>query len=401
MADWLLPVPPDRFVRRLVALERRVRDAILGGRAASVEEESGVAREAAASSGYTGDTLYRIDERGEAALLEYCADWARDLPRPMVLVAEGLPGDGRRVLPETADPADADFECIVDPIDGTRGLMYDKRSAWALAAVAPGAGRLGRRPTLADVVVAVQSEIPTSRARLADVVWAVAGHQAQGQTEDLGTGAVRPMRCAPSRATTLAHGFATIAKFFPGVKEAAAWLEERLFAEVVGESAGGAPLVFDDEYISSGGQLYELMVGHDRFVADLRPVLMAAAHRRAAGGAGAVGSGPPGLPGGTTALYRGAAGSAGAAGVGPAALRRLCARPYDLCTELIARAAGVVVTDAWGRRLAAPLDTDTDVAWIGYANDHLRRRIEPVLQRLLRDLGAPDPPWARSLKSED
>ena len=79
---------------------------------------------------------------------------------------------------------------------------------------------------------------------------------------------------SPSRASTLAHGFATISKFFPGTKEASAWLEERLFAAVVGEHAGGAPLVFDDEYISSGGQLYELLVGHDRFIADLRPVLM-------------------------------------------------------------------------------------------------------------------------------
>jgi hypothetical protein len=27
------------------------------------------------------------------------------------------------------------------------------------------------------------------------------------------------------------------------------------------------------------------------------------------------------------------------------------------------------------------------VAWIGYANETLRRQIEPVLQRLLRDYG--------------
>jgi len=30
-----------------------------------------------------------------------------------------------------------------------------------------------------------------------------------------------------------------------------------------------SPQVFDDEYIASGGQLYELMVGHDRFLADV------------------------------------------------------------------------------------------------------------------------------------
>ncbi len=70
---------------------------------------------------------------------------------------------------------------------------------------------------------------------------------------------------------------------------------------------------------------------------------------------------------------------------------RLCARPYDLCTAHIATEAGVTVTDAWGRPLAAPLDTVSDVSWVGYANPTLREQIEPVLQRLLRELGAPDP----------
>ena len=50
------------------------------------------------------------------------------------------------------------------------------------------------------------------------------------------------------------------------------------------------------------------------------------------------------------------------------------------------------MTDAWGRPLAAPLDTVSDVSWVGYANPQLRAQIEPVLQRLLRELGAPAPP---------
>jgi hypothetical protein len=65
------------------------------------------------------------------------------------------------------------------------------------------------------------------------------------------------------------------------------------------------------------------------------------------------------------------------------ALSRLCCHPYDLCTELIAREAGVIVTDGRGTSLAAPLDTTSRVAWVGYANAALRQSIEPVLQRLL------------------
>jgi hypothetical protein len=351
--------PAPYFVERLVALERRLQEAILASRR-SPEEESAVVRQSGNAVDYTGDTIYHVDERGEAALLEFCQDWSRAHDRPFILIAEGLPGDGRQVFPAGADPRDASFECIVDPIDGTRGLMYDKRSAWALAAVAPGEAVLGRRPALEDVLVAVQTELPTSRAALVDTLWATAGGGVDGTTRDLGTGAERTFRPAPSRARDLSHGFATVAKFFPGTKQRAAWLEEQLFAQVAGDHPGGAPLVFDDEYISSGGQLYELISGHDRFVADLRPGLMDAA----------------GLPGDRTAPSAGA--------------RRLCARPYDLCTELIAREAGVIVTDTWGRRLSAPLDTVSDVAWVAYANEHIRSLVEPVLQRLLRNLGVPE-----------
>jgi hypothetical protein len=62
----------------------------------------------------------------------------------------------------------------------------------------------------------------------------------------------------------------------------------------------------------------------------------------------------------------------------------LCCHPYDLCTTLIAREAGVIITDPAGAPLDAPLDLTTDVAWVGYANDALRRSIEPVLQAVLR-----------------
>ena len=83
----------------------------------------------------------------------------------------------------------------------------------------------------------------------------------------------------------------------------------------------GDPLVFDDEYLSSAGQLYELAVGHDRWTADLRPLLQPA--RRAAGRAPI-----------------------------------FCAHPYDLSCELIAREAGVIVTDPRGAPLAAAAGRD-------------------------------------------
>lgn len=349
-----LPRGPEYFVTQLRAMQRAMRDSLLMHlRSEQPDQPLGAPLLSTVASGRVteGDTIYRLDERGEDVLFAFCEEWSRELP--FLLVAEGIPGDGGRMFPPSEPRQRATFVCIVDPVDGTRGLMYSKRSAWVLAGVAPPPAGVewGALPTLADVAVAAQTEVPTPRARLADVLWAASGEGAAAETHDLAhDGAPRPFVPQPSAATTLAHGFAAIAKFFPGTKELAARLEEQLFAEVAGEDASGNPLVFDDEYISSGGQLYELAVGHDRFLADLRPLLLDLV---------------PSAPGGA---------------------RRLCARPYDLCTELIAREAGVEVTDPWGRPLAAPLDVRADVAWVGYANRSLRARIQPVLQRLLREM---------------
>ncbi len=293
-----------------------------------------------------GDAIYHIDETGEKILIRFCEEWAGE--RPFLLIAEGISEDGERMFPAGADPADAVFRLIVDPIDGTRGLMYDKRSAWILSAVAP---NRGAATSLQDLRWAVMTEAPTTRARYADQLWATTGGAAHGVTYDVtGPAPVElgPARLSPSRAPDLNHGFATLVKFFPGGKVATAELEEALFAQVAGALPGGTPLVFDDQYISNGGQLYEILTGHDRFIADLRPLIL-----------------PRAAPDQSL----------------------LCAHPYDLCCTLIATAVGVVITGARGEPLDAPLDVHTPVAWIAYASEMLQARIEPVLQRLLRERG--------------
>ena len=335
-----LPRDSAYFVAHLRALALGMRDAIAAGiRAASAEELAAPVAERG------GDTIFRLDEHGEGALLAYCEQWGRDLP--FLLVAEGIEGrDGGRRFPADADPRALAFTMIVDPIDGTRGLMYGKRSAWALFGIAPAPDPdAGFTPTLADIRVALQAELPTVRAALADLLWAARGEGVQAETHDLRTGTVTPFIPRPSRATTLAGGFAAISKFFPGAKAATAALEEALYLELLGPPPSESPQVFDDEYICSGGQLYELAVGHDRFLADLRPLLHDPREN------------PP----------------------------RLCCHPYDLCTELIAREAGVIVTGPTGAPLDAPLDTSSNVAWLGYANPALHAAIWPILQRLLAE----------------
>lgn len=285
-----------------------------------------------------GDTIYALDTKGEEILLPFCEEWGRDTP--FLLVAEGLE-DGRQLFGCTRDE-DAGFILICDPIDGTRPLMYDKRSAWLLTGIAP---NRGPDTNLSDIEVAMQTELPTSKALYADTLWAVRSQGAHAMQQNLMTREIREFTPHPSGATTVEGGYAMFAKFFIGSKGWLAELEEQLMLEVLGPPESGQPQTFDDQYISSGGQFYELMTGRDRFNADLRPL----AHDKLHGGGSA----------------------------------RLCPHPYDVCTELIARECGVIITDAGGGPLRAPLDVYHPITWIGYANNTIRLQIEPTLLRLL------------------
>lgn len=330
----MLPLPYDHLISRVRSLHEHIRAEV---RTQLLHHSSEWL--AQATEGADGDTQFRIDLRVEKLLLQFCRDWAQEVP--FVLVAEGIAEDGWLALPEGTNPADAQFILIADPIDGTRMIMYDKRSAWCLTGVAP---NRGRQTTLADIQIAVQTELPTTRQHLADTLWAIRGQGAHAERVNLLDGTVTPFRPIPSRSTDLRYGFACIANFFPDGKSWLAGLEEELYRRLGSTDAGGNPLVFADQYLSTGGQIYELAVGHDRFVADLRPVAFQRLGYRQ----------PP-----------------------------LCAHPYDICTELIAREAGAIITDERGNPLQAPLDIREPVAWVGYANADLRRLIEPVLQQLL------------------
>ncbi|MBN1541898.1 inositol monophosphatase [candidate division KSB1 bacterium] len=289
------------------------------------------------------DTIYAIDESCEEILLSHCERWGRE--ECFVLIAEGIGNHGQMVFPSSASPEDADFRLIVDPIDGTRGIMYDKRSAWILSGIAP---NRGNQTCLSDIELAIQTEVPLSKQYLADMLFAVRGRGAKGERMNLISGDVSEFYPSPSRSATLKHGFAMLTKFFPGRKQVTAAIEEELLRRLGLLDDADATYVFDDQYISTGGQFYELAMGHDRFSGDFRAHLMRV----------------PELSGNPPVM---------------------AAHPYDLCTELIAREAGVIVTDIHGQPLDQPLDVHTDVSWIGYANEILYKQIEPVLQAILSD----------------
>ena len=148
--------------------------------------------------------------------------------------------------------------------------MYQKRSGWILTGIAP---YRGAATGLHDIEAAVQTEVPVGKQHLADAVWAIRGEGARAERWNRLTGERQALTLQPSRATTLAHGFATVARFFPGQRDVMAAIDDDVVSSVMGPPQADKAACFEDQYISTGGQLYELMAGHDRFVADIRPLV--------------------------------------------------------------------------------------------------------------------------------
>lgn len=289
----------------------------------------------------SADTIYSIDRFGEGVIAEwFTANWPPD--QPVEVVMEGIEDGEVLTFPRGTPVAATKWKVIIDPIDGTRGLMYDKRSAWFLAALAP---QKGGATSLADIVVASMTEIPTSKQWRADQASAVRGGGVVAESFDLVRGGTAPLQLQPSRAADFRNGFVSVAKFFPEGKALLARVEEELMGRL-GEIGQAGSMVFDDQYLSSGGQIYELMAGRDRMVADLRPLVF----RK-------LGLDSP-----------------------------LACHPYDICTAMLLDEMGGVVEQPSGKPLDAPLDTTTPVAWVGYANRQLAERVRPVLRAVCNEL---------------
>ena len=157
--------PDHPLLAGVQALHRRIRrDLVEACEQAAVAALSRVARED------QGDTIYEIDRVAEHALVEEIGRTIATRDAPVLLIAEGLTG-GEVVIPRDTPRTAVRWVMIVDPVDGTRGVMYQKRPAWILTGVAAGPGPR----TLADIELAVQTEIPLVKQHLCDEVWAVRG----------------------------------------------------------------------------------------------------------------------------------------------------------------------------------------------------------------------------------
>ena len=307
-----MPPSPEEARRLLCALGDHVRDLVVAARGMDM---------AAVAGETVADTIYAIDRVADDTLI----DWFEEHWPGVVVVSEGL---DEPVLVGDA----AAWTVIVDSIDGTRGLMYDKRSAWCLAAAAPPGGGL------ADIVAAAMTELPTAKQGAADQLSATPRWRAAGRARrPRAAGAGGPRRAA------------------------------------VGGDGPRAQLQRAGQVLPARQAGPGLARGRA-----LRAARRAACLRRRV---------PLERAGSSTSSSR--AGTASWPTCGRwCSTRGLDCHPYDVCTAMLLEEVGGVVTDPWGEPLSVPLDNVSPVAWVGYANEALAARIGPVLAELVDGLGA-------------
>lgn len=325
----------EDFVERLIEFQEKVRRRVAGAQAAGGMFAGGEATEDAARVAGNGaaDVSFGLDVIAEEPLAEFGEELARIAP--VRVLSEGA-GD-RVYAPRGQEP---EWRVVVDPIDGTRNLMFDLRSGFVLSAVAR---ERGDRTRLSDVVAAVMTELPPTDRRSGSVHAAVRGEGAWTRTRDLASGALsRARRIEASKDPRLDNGFVVFFKFDREEREAIAAIESR-FLELAAETHGvDGRLLFDDQYICSAGHLHLLLTRRYRFVADLR-----------------------GLVGDRLGLAN------------------QTSKPYDVCCALIAEEAGVPLTDPFGAKFDLPLDLESRVSMVGYANAAVRAAYEPLLRRAI------------------
>ncbi|MFT7677533.1 MAG: hypothetical protein ACI8QC_001511 [Planctomycetota bacterium] len=300
------------------------------------------------AQGYS-DVTFALDAATEAAVDLWLLERARLGPLSIFTEDAGWrhmgPGASSGADPEPKTLPDFDHggpRIIIDPVDGTRHLMFDLRPAWCVIGQAgPGRGT----PQLAELEHAVLAELPDTRAAIGRrmaasrgagaILWSV---DAEGQPLD----SEAPLRTDSDDRPD--YGYFPFYGYHPDVRAGIQSLAGAFFERLAEHEQADVAHCYDDQYIASGGQLALLCLGTYRMICDPRP-LVAARRGRAT----------------------------------------QTAKPYDLAgAVLIAREAGAVVLDLNGDDLNVPLDGSTEVGFAAFANPATRTKLWPHLNATLK-----------------
>lgn len=293
-----------------------------------------------------GDVTFGIDVAAEEAVHDWLLAMARRAPLSVLTEDAGW-----RHLGPGPTPGDAPVELggfdhggpriAIDPIDGTRNLMYDLRGAWTVVSVAgPGAAV----PRLTDLALGVVSEIPDTRGAHFRELIGVRGGGCTAAVRALGDQLVlRDGALLVDGSERPDHGYFPFFGYHPEQRAAMQLLARDFFRSIAEHEGAELAHCYDDQHISSGGQLALLALGHYRMVVDARR------HWNELTGA---------------------------------ALQT--AKPYDVAGAILcAREAGAVVTRTDGGALDFPLDVTTPVDFVGFHNRGTGARLWPHLETAL------------------
>lgn len=297
-----------------------------------------------------GDTTFALDLPAEAAVESWFAERAQRGALSLLSEDAGWRHRGPDASRAEGWRALPDFDhggprIVIDPIDGTRPLMHDLRSAWVVIGFAgPGSDQ----PRASDLHGGLLAELPTSVQDRARWLEAARGGPAELRILPVRASAgdvaeAAPTRLAGDSEARVDAGYLSFFRYHPAQRRRLATLEERFFERLAEREGADLRQVYEDGYCSSGGQLALLSLGSYRFVADLRARV----------------------------------------GVVPGP----CCKPYDIAGALvIAEAAGVVLRDGGGAPLDFDLDATTPLDWVGYRNAATAARLEPHLQAAWSEL---------------
>jgi fructose-1,6-bisphosphatase/inositol monophosphatase family enzyme len=333
------------WMPKLLELSDRLRRAARGAllRAIEAGDEASLWRQAGQGA---GDVTYGIDVPAEQVLGAWLEEMARSSPLSLLSEETGWRHMGPAPRGGTVELAGFDHggpRIVVDPIDGTRNLMTDLRSAWSVIGLA-GAG--AGPPRMADMVLGVLSEIPDSRAAEYRRLSASRGSPCRFEQRDLDDDDLVAERALDNGSEVrLDHAYFPFFKYMADMRPEIAAIEARFFARMAEHERADIRNCYDDQYISNGGQMALLALGSYRMIADLRADL---ARRR-------------GRP-------------------------TLTSKPYDIAGAVIcARAAGAVITAVDGSELDFPIDTETPLSFVGWVNRATSRRLAPHLAAALTE----------------
>lgn len=279
------------------------------------------------------DTVFEVDAVAEAVMERVLTEKADEHDLSFQVVNE-------EVAQQTYGGGDPDHWMILDTIDGSREIGADNASAHSLGAVAPGTDR----PSLSDVTVAVQTEIPASYQNVGQQYLWTEEEGVETRTLAVDERITYFEGAIPRRQLENMHN--TFWCWFPPFKG------ERTLTTDVRTAVEENALTEDTEvypamYISTGGQLAKLATGRYSVVADLRPL---------------------------EPVYQ------------ETQEGHIC-RPYDICTYKAFDALGVDIyqfkqtEDGYTveEGIDAPFDIETPVAWVAYTNKSIKEQVHDVL----------------------